>query len=61
MGENSFFRQTAALFHIPSSIIEQADKCEIWVTSFKDSGEDKSEYRFFKNDKMFDTITVKGY
>lgn len=61
MGTGSFFRSQATFAQIPADIIDQADACEIWGTSFKDAGEDYCEFRFFKDSNPLRTFRVNGY
>lgn len=61
MSDGSAFRQVAGFCQIPLTLIEQSDTVEIWGTSFKDTGEDFCEYRFFKDGKQFDSRKVGGY
>ena len=61
MGEGSIFRQQATMFKIPLDVIEQADRCEVWGTSFDEVGPDYCEYRFFKDHNSLTVIHVKGY
>lgn len=61
MGKDSFFRNTAHFCRIPDSLIDQADACEIWGTSFKDAGNDFCEYRFFKDGVLIKMVKVEGY
>ena len=40
--------------------LSDADKVEVWMTSFKDPGPDSCEARVFKNGKLIRTTTIPG-
>lgn len=45
----------------PAHCIEQADRLEIWSSSFSDPGEDWDDYRLFADGEKIDCHRTKGY
>jgi hypothetical protein len=43
------------------TIPNEATRCEVWSSSFKDEGSDFNEFRFFNDDKLIKTNRVNGY
>ncbi len=40
---------------------DEADKMEVWSSSFNDAGEDFNEFRLFRNGERTTTRRVSGY
>ena len=54
-----FFQQESKMFGV--QIPPEADRCEIWGTTFHDPEPDCCEYRFFHNDTQIGVKRVAGY
>ena len=59
MENDPIFKGTVNFCNV--KIPPEADRCEIWGTSFDDGGSDYCEYRFFKGDIRINTQQVAGY
>jgi hypothetical protein len=45
----------------PEAQVDEADRLEVWGSSFKDNGDDCCEYRLMNGEKLVATRTMKGY
>ena len=45
----------------PDTMIDMADRLEIWCSSFNDAGEDFCEYRLMLGDNILDQRKVAGF
>jgi len=57
----AMFELSVAMYNLDSAIVDQADECELWGTSFSDGGADYCEYRFVKDGTVFHVQRVEGY
>ena len=46
---------------VPAEVAKEADRLEVWGSSFQDDGADFCEFRFFKNDQLIHKVKVDGY
>jgi hypothetical protein len=60
MGKGTMFYQMASFCNVPVDKYSNADRCEVWGTSFSEPSE-YCEYRFFEGDKQIATHRVTGY
>jgi hypothetical protein len=49
------------MYKLDDEVIEQAEVCEVWLSSFNDEGPDFTEFRFIKDGEVFNTKRVGGY
>ena len=57
----TMFALSRTMYNLPDEVVEQADECEVWGTSFNEGSSDYCEFRFKKDGTVFRTIRVEGY
>lgn len=57
--QSPFFQTTAIMFGV--KIPAEANRCEIWGTTFHDPKPDCCEYRFYKDHTHIASSQVAGY
>ena len=61
MMKSSTFDFQKRMYRLDDAVIEQADECEVWGTSFDEGDEDYCEFRFKKDGEVFSTKRIAGY
>jgi len=53
--------ESPAAPQVDPAIVAEADKLEVWHTSFNDPGPDYNEFRLYKGDKLLASRKQYGY